>query len=239
MLRQSSPDVAPIRDGVFFTVPDALPRGRHSLTREQVQDVQRERLLIATTELLAARGHRGFGHADVAKRAGVSLAAFYDCFASKDECVFAGYDRFIAALVARLSAVDTDTATRLESVEQLLGAYLDTLEADPVVARAYQVEIDALGPPARARRRAALHGIAEYLRQIAQRIAPDAELPWSAFIGIVYAERQLAADLLDTDPEPSFAELRADMSSWLAHVFRERTEDRPDPRVEGGRSCDP
>jgi AcrR family transcriptional regulator len=217
-----APTIAPIRDGVFFTLPDALPRGRHNLTREQVQDVQRERLLIATTELLAARGYRGFGHADIAKRAGVSLAAFYDCFAGKDECIFAGYDRFIAALVARLSAIDTDNNTRLGAIEQLLGAYLDTLEADPVVARAYQVEIDALGPPARARRRAALNGIAEYLRKIAQRIAPDAELPWSAFIGLVYAERQLAADLLDTDPEPSFAELRADMGAWLADVFRER-----------------
>ena len=216
------PVIRPIRDGVFFTLPPALPRGRHKLTREQVQTAQRERMLIATTELLAARGYRGFGHADIAKRAGVSLEAFYGCFPSKDACIFAGYDRFIEALVVRLGAVDVDRTPRPAAIEQLLGAYLDTLESDPVVARAYQVEIDALGAPARARRRTALRGIAEYLRELAARIAPDAELPWSAFIGLVYAERQLAADILDTDPDPSFAELRADLGAWLSDVFRER-----------------
>ena len=66
-----------VRDGVFFTLPEALPRGRHNLTREQVGDAQRERLLAAVTELLAARGYRGFGVGDVATRAGVSLGTFY------------------------------------------------------------------------------------------------------------------------------------------------------------------
>ena len=47
-----------VRDGVFFTLPEALPRGRHKLTREQVTDAQRERLLAAVTELLAGRGYR-------------------------------------------------------------------------------------------------------------------------------------------------------------------------------------
>ncbi len=56
---QPVPQGAPIervRDGVFFTLPDALPRGRHQLTRGQVTDAQRARLLVAVTELLAARG---------------------------------------------------------------------------------------------------------------------------------------------------------------------------------------
>ena len=45
-----------MRDGVFFTLADALPRGRHQLTRGQVTDAQGARLLVAVTELLAARG---------------------------------------------------------------------------------------------------------------------------------------------------------------------------------------
>ena len=70
----------PIRDGIFFTLPPALPRGRHKLPREQVTAAQRERLLAAMTELLAARGYLGFGPADIAGRAGVSLGTFYGCF---------------------------------------------------------------------------------------------------------------------------------------------------------------
>ena len=94
-----------IADGAFLADPGVLPRGRHGLTREQVLEVQRERLLIAATELLAAHGYRGFGAGEIAGRAGVSLAAFYDCFENKDACVFAGYDRFIEVLLERMGSV--------------------------------------------------------------------------------------------------------------------------------------
>jgi hypothetical protein len=50
---------AHVRPGVFFDVPAALPRGRHQLSRGQVRDAQRQRLMIAFTELLADRGYAG------------------------------------------------------------------------------------------------------------------------------------------------------------------------------------
>ena len=56
----------------------------------------------------------------------------------------------------KMAAVDVPDDDRATLVAALLGAYLGTLQQDLVVARAYQVEIDALGPPARARRRDAL-----------------------------------------------------------------------------------
>jgi AcrR family transcriptional regulator len=145
-LRAARKTVEPLAAGVFFTDPGVLPRGRHELSREQVLDVQRDRLLITVTELLAAHGYRGFGPGEVASRAGVSLAAFYDCFENKEACVFAGYDRFIEVLLARMTAVDLDGKGRPELVHALVGTYLETLQSDLVVARAYQVEIDALGP---------------------------------------------------------------------------------------------
>src|SRR5215207_2332482 len=128
-----------VRDGVFFTLPEALPRGRHKLTREQVTGAQRERMLAAVTELLAGRGYAGFGVGDVAGRAGVSLGAFYGCFGGKDACVFAGYDRFIDVLLRRMAAVDVPGDDRTALTRALIGAYLDTLRQDLVVARAYQV----------------------------------------------------------------------------------------------------
>ena len=100
-----------VADGVFFTVPETLPRGRHKLSPEQVSDAQSERMLAAVTELLAARGYRGFGVGEIATRAGVSLEAFYKCFAGKDACIFAGYDRFIDVLLRRIAAVDARPMT--------------------------------------------------------------------------------------------------------------------------------
>ena len=219
-------EIASVRDGVFFTLPDALPRGRHNLTRDQIQSAQTERLLAATTELLAAFGHRGFGAGDIAKRAGVSLAAFYDCFENKDACIFAGYDRFIQVLLTRVTAVDTTQPNRAALVRAVLATYLDAMQSDPVVARAYQVEIDALGPPARARRRNSLELFAAFLqRLIADRTPgkqPPPELSWSAYIGVVYATRQLVSDLLDESEQPDLLALGDDLQIWISDLFRER-----------------
>lgn len=215
-----------VRDGVFFTLPEALPRGRHKLAREQVTEAQRERLLAAVTELLAAHGYRGFGIGDIATRAGVSLATFYDCFDSKDACVFAGYDRFIEVLLTKMAAVDVPDDDRPALTAGLLGAYLNTLQQDLVVARAYQVEIDAVGPLARARRREALTLFATYIRDRAARIADDGQapddLPWTAYIGVVYAVRQLVSDALDGAAEPDLAALGADLEVWVSDLFRVR-----------------
>jgi AcrR family transcriptional regulator len=207
-----------IRDGVYFTLPEALPRGRHGLSRDQIAAAQRERILAATTELLAANGYRGFAVSDIARRAGVSLAALYKNFKNKDACVFAGYDRFIEVLLTRMAAVDVPSADRAELVAALIAAYLDTLGADLVVARAYQVEIDALGPEARARRRASLTLFAAAI----QERAPIPELPHSAYIGVVYAARQLASDALDSEPEPDLGALGDDLRAWVADLFRIR-----------------
>lgn len=220
------PSVAPVRDGVFFTLPDALPRGRHKIPRDAVQAAQRERLLTATTELLAAGGYRSFGAGDIAKRAGVSLAAFYDCFENKDAAIFAGYDRFIEVLLRRMTAIGLDGKDRLQVVQALIGEYLRALQSDLVVARAYQVEIDALGPAAREVRRNSLNLFAAYIRDVVARLEPSGqpptELPWTAYIGVVYATRQLASDALDVDASPDLIALGADLETWVSDLFRER-----------------
>ncbi len=213
-----------VADGVFFSLPETLPRGRHKLTPEQVSDAQSERMLGAVTELLAARGYRGFGVGEIASRAGVSLEAFYKCFAGKDACIFAGYDRFIDVLLRRMAAVDVPADDRPALTAALLDAYLDTLQRDLVVARAYQVEIDALGAPARARRRESLHLFANFIREEEAQASPDGRpsLPWSAYIGVVYAARQLASDALDTSETPDLAALGEDLQIWLSDPFPEQ-----------------
>jgi hypothetical protein len=125
-----------------------------------------------------------------------------------------------------MSAADVPADDVNAVVAGFVGAYLETLQQDVVVARAYQVEIDALGPPARERRRQSLAPFAAYIRErhTRERVngpAPDA-LPWVAYLGIVYAVRQLASDALDATPEPDLVKLGEDLAEWLADVFRAR-----------------
>ena len=224
-LRRADADLPRVRDGVFFTLPAALRRGRHKLTPQQVAGAQSERILAAMTELLAAHGCKSFRANEIARRAGVSLQAFYGCFRNKDECVFAGYDRFIEVLLKRMTQVRIAGVARAEIVRSIIGAYLETLQSDLVVARAYQVEIDALGAPARERRRQSLTRFAEFLKQAVALSSPDRkappELTWSAYLGAVYATRQLASDALDATAQPDLGRLRADAEVWLVDLFRQ------------------
>jgi AcrR family transcriptional regulator len=215
--------IATVRDGIFFTRPGALPRGRHKLTREQVTSAQRERLLVATTELLSALGYRRFGPGEIASRAGVSLAAFYECFENKDACIFAGYDRAIEVIMKNVAVAERESEDRAELVRGIVGSYLDTLQADPVVARAYLVEIDALGKPARQRRTEAINLFAQYIRALDVEQSQSGEpLPWSAYVGVTYATRQLVSDALDAEDEPDFTALGEDLDPWLIDIFRDR-----------------
>lgn len=216
-----------IADGVFFTHPGQLPRGKHHLDRDDVRTVQRDRILIAVVELLAAHGYRGTGAREVCPRAGVSLTAFYHSFADRDSAVFAAYDRFIEVLLGRLVAVTGEGRTWQEYVEAVIAAYFDTLSADLVVARAFQVEMDGMGKPARERRRTALLSLAEILRAKHLDWDPTAaeRIPETAYLTGVYGARQLASDALDTDPPDDdstrarLVVVRAQAIDWVTRLF--------------------
>ncbi|GGN08341.1 AcrR family transcriptional regulator [Actinoplanes campanulatus] len=217
-----------ITDGVIFTVPAGLPRGRHVLAREQVVAAQRERMMIAATELLAAGGYRGFGVREICARAAVSRAAFYECFADKDACVHAAYDRFIAVFLARLTVAANRGEDWPGCVREFVAAYLGTLESDLVAARAFGVEMDALGRAARDRRRAALTHLAGFIRELRERRFPGTigDTPLSAYVGAIYALRQIASDALDAEPVPGLSALVPELSTWLCRMVQSPAEER-------------
>lgn len=198
-----------ITDGVFFSRPATLPRGRHELSRDDVREAQQERIMIAATELIANLGLRAVGVREICARASVSQAAFYRVFRDKDECLTAAYNRFIAVLIERLHGRAHKARSWTGYVEMLSRAYLETLQADVVTARAFQVEMDALGRAARRRRRAALERVARFIRDERLRFAGEGEdiAPLREYLGIVYAVRQLASDALDDDETPNLLEL--------------------------------
>jgi AcrR family transcriptional regulator len=219
------PVIARVKPGVFFAAPAQLPRGPHTLAREEVLAAQRERLMAALTEVMAARGYHRVSIGEVATRSGVSRSAFYECFDGKDACAFAAYDRFIDVLLTTLAervAMPVDLDDRIVA---LLEGYLGTLQHDLVVARAFLVEVDAVGLEARDRRRDALRRIAGLLRADHERRQADdpalgPPLPEEAYLGAVYAARQLASDALDEEHEPDLLALAPKLAAFLANSFR-------------------
>ena len=135
-----------------------LPRGRHGLTREQVTETQRLRLVIAMADAMAEGGYVGTPVAAVLKRAGVSRETFYQLYDDKLACFLDALDFVGEVLVADLGAAVTGTTadvlarTPLARAERAISRYLDTLVRHPAFARLYLVEVHAAGAAAMERR---------------------------------------------------------------------------------------
>jgi AcrR family transcriptional regulator len=167
--------------------PGALPRGPHKLSREEVQQRQRERLLYATTEVVADLGYANTTVADIIAKAGVSRATFYELFSDREDCFQTAY-RASAELVATLMtsqlellrAEDGDPLVRLGRV---LEVYLRVLHEAPALARVFLIEVYAAGP-----------ALIEQRRQSLER-----------FVDIVAETHRGETGLLGTEPDQRFA----------------------------------
>ncbi|HWC46160.1 MAG TPA: TetR/AcrR family transcriptional regulator [Casimicrobiaceae bacterium] len=132
---------------------DKLPRGRHNLSRADVSNVQRARMLRAMADVVAERGYVDTPVAAVIERAGVSRETFYQQFASKQDCFVAALEETIGRLAASLAAVlEHAEGTPLERYDALLRGYLDTVRAQPATARLFLIQTYAAGPDAMRRR---------------------------------------------------------------------------------------
>ena len=136
------------------TAPKRLPRGRHGLSREEVAESQRERMLRACADAVAEKGYAKTSVADVLTRAGVSRETFYEQFSSKEDCFLETFER-AGRDPARARRGSPNGETLEQRFDALLTAYLETLAAEPAYARVYLVDSHAAGPEA-LRRRAAL-----------------------------------------------------------------------------------
>jgi AcrR family transcriptional regulator len=204
----------------FFELPEALPRGQHGLSRDQVQTIQRERSLRAVTELLAERGYASVRIADVCERAGISHATFYDLFSGKEDCMCSAYERYLEVVWRTAAAAGArKTKTWREFIQASLDAYFDVLAGDPVVARAFHVEMRAIGPEAGRRQAAALRAFAEDRMRAERRLRKTDPLlkqrPFTVHMGSVQVVRAMAREELEAVAEPDFRQLRADLVEWF------------------------
>jgi AcrR family transcriptional regulator len=214
----------------IFTPPQALPRGPHALSREEVAASQRARLMAAIPDVVAERGYAAATIAEISRRAGVSPKTFYEHFEDKLDCYLAAYDEFARVLLARIGGELDADAPWDEFVTAALTAYLGTLEREPVVARAFLVEIDAAGAVARARRRAAYIQFAALIRtrhELTRRLDPTlGPLPERAYLGLVHGVRALVCDALEADPRARLLDLAADIRTWLTATISGAGSDR-------------
>jgi AcrR family transcriptional regulator len=149
-----------------IAAPQQLPRGRHGLSREQVEVDQRLRIFVGMAEAMWAKGYVGTPVADIIKRAGVSRETFYQLYPDKLAAFLAAFDLVGEVLLERLRASLDEPGEPIERFERAVNTYLDTLASEPGYARLFLVEVHAAGPEAMARRTVIQLGIVDALVEL-------------------------------------------------------------------------
>jgi AcrR family transcriptional regulator len=202
------------------SAPRELPRGPHRLRREVVEASQRERMLDAIVQAVAAKGYSPTTVADVVSRAGVSRKTFYEHFRDKEECFLAAYDAGVAVLTDQIRRAGEGETSVLERMRARVRAYLSLLVEEPEFARAYLIEIFAAGPAALERRREVHARFTQMGRDIhaeARRQFPELpEVPPEVFVGAfgaiyellyTYVSEGRTADLLELQEPIEYVQL--------------------------------
>ncbi|MDT8912348.1 TetR/AcrR family transcriptional regulator [Amycolatopsis sp. PS_44_ISF1] len=129
------------------TRPDGhrLPKGPHSLSREQVAGAQRARLVEAVLAKVGERGYANTTVGHITTAAGVSRTSFYEQFAGKQDAFLAAYDVLTTEFIDQGVAVALAAPTPLEAVTACADQLVGYVHRHPTAVRAALLEIHALG----------------------------------------------------------------------------------------------
>jgi AcrR family transcriptional regulator len=142
-----------------------MPPGRHLVPRDFVVQNQRERMLLATAELVAERGYQKTTIELIAKTARVALSTFYEQFSSKEECFLAAFDETVDAAAEAFDALLDPEQPWVEQIAAGLEIFLEMVSNEPARARLVIVESQAAGGEALKRYQAMLERVAPKLRE--------------------------------------------------------------------------
>ena len=147
-----------------------VPSGRGAPSREEVEDIQRARVLSAMIEVAAVEGYIGAAVAPVVARAGVSRRTFYELFEGREDCFLAAFEWGIKQ--ARQVVVEAYGSGRSwrDRVRRALAALLGLLDSEPELARVCVIE--ALGAG-----RLVLERRAQALDELVAALGADAPRP--------------------------------------------------------------
>lgn len=191
-----------------------LPKGRHKLSRDEVEQSQRLRLAVATADALAEGGYANTPVAAILDRAGVSRQTFYQLYRNKLDCFLDTLDLVGTVLVDQLRAALTATSgTPVDCAGAAVERYLETIAGNLPFARLFIVEVHAAGPPALIRRAELQDRVVDALADLLGAGTAEERFACEAYVAAVSALATLPVATGDGDAvralrDPLVAQLR-------------------------------
>ncbi len=162
-----------------------LPPGRHLVPPDFVAQNQRERMLLATAELVAERGYQKTTIELIAKTARVALSTFYEQFSSKEECFLAAFDETVSSAAEVFEELLDPEQEWSEQISAAIEIFLEMVVKEPARARLCIVEAQAAGGAALARYQAMLEAVSPKLREGREHNPRSSRLPDGLEVAIV------------------------------------------------------
>jgi AcrR family transcriptional regulator len=213
-----------------------MPPGRHLVPPDFVAQNQRERMLLATAELVAERGYQKTTIELIAKTARVALSTFYEQFSSKEECFLVAFDETVAAATEVFDELLDREQPWADQIASGLEIFLEMVVAKPARARLCIVEAQAAGGAALARYQAMLESVAPKLREGREFNPRSSRLPDGLEIAIVgglawLVHQRLMADRVDTIKGLLPEMLQVTLTPYVGEVEASRAADAAQARA--------
>lgn len=154
-----------------------LARGNQNVSRSFVIHSQRERILDAVTNLTAARGYAAVGIDDVAAEAAVSLHAFYEHFADKEDALLVAYELGHAKGLAIVQRAYSSQEKWPNAVRAAIAALFRFLASEPAFAHIALVDAKTATSRTAERSNAGVSAFAQLLLPGMDEIPEDARPP--------------------------------------------------------------
>jgi AcrR family transcriptional regulator len=138
----------------MVSLPEHLlkgPVGREQMSRELIEEQQRNQVLDAATEVFAKRGFPATTVDHIVSGARIGVGTFYSLFEGKEDCFLQAYERVIAGGRERVAEALPPDAPWPEQACAVLRRVLELIAAEPLRARLILVEAQTAGDAALAR----------------------------------------------------------------------------------------
>jgi len=196
-----------------------LPGGHHGLTREQIEDSQRERLIAAMAAEVAEVGYRELRVRSFTRRAGVSTRDFYGQFEDKEACFLAAFDAVRDYLEARIAAAVAAEPNWSERVIAALRVSLEFFASEPDLGRLCLVEPVSATPTIAVHFREAVLACVPPLAKGRELLAAGDSLPPSTEDSLLGGIISLATRKILTGETEQLPELLPDMVDFALSPY--------------------
>jgi AcrR family transcriptional regulator len=197
----------------------AIPEKRAARQGSHVVEMQRRRLLTATTELVYERGAQALTAALIAERAGMSRRTFHELFEDREGCLLAAFAEGVTQateVVVRAAAGERRWAP---GVRAGLTALLSLFDYDPGSARLLIVEALSCGEPTLKARARVIERLVAVIDGGRSQVKGDRQPPPLTAEGLVGAVFSVIhARLLARDPRP-LSELVGPLMATIVHPY--------------------